>query len=385
MTKLIDRTVRRGILIAGLTASLVLAACASEAPDDAEPDATEDVAAQDDELDEADEGGQEEPEEGGEEEPETGSSVHHLPEPTEVMLGTASGIQTFVIDVMQEQGIDEEHNLVFDRADVLSPPALHTAIAEGAVEIGFGGILQMTVARAQGRGTVVTNVIASPSNLIVSKPDSGIESIGDLQDATLGIFSGCQGQFYQMTQALAEAQYGFDLGSETDCLEAPNPALVALLDDGELDAALLGGVDSIRVVLEDDYTIVSDLSEAWIDEYGFLPGHVTVAAREEFIDENEEVVVAFNSAIKQTLEYIDENPDVWDEFAEMLEIDSPEAAEVLQDRQATRLISVWDETQLEAEVELLELLIELAPPDTFVEEVPDGLFRLDLQPERWEG
>lgn len=352
---------------------------AEEVVDDAEAAATE-TADDDDAADDASQ---------GDEELETaddGSQIHRLAEPTEVSLGyLAAGMQTFVVNVMTSQGFDAEHNLVLDLTDFLSPPALHTAIAEKAVDVGFGGIVQMTAARGQGRGIVLTNVIASPDNLILSPQGSGVESLSDLRDGTLGIFSGCQGQFAQMTQALAEANHGFDLASETDCVEAPDPALVELLDRGELDGALVSGVQAVRSLLSQDYTIVTDSAEEWGTTFGSLPGHVMVSTSDEFLEENEEVMVALNSAITRSLNYIAETPSAWAEFADALEIDHPDAADMLEDHLGPRLLRVWDEAQVDAQMDLLDLLIDLAPEGTFVEEVPEGLFRVDLQPGRWAG
>lgn len=371
--------------------SLLLVACGNggeEDPPAPQPEEAADEPEADDEADEPEPDPDSEDEAGDADDAadeEVDRSQYALAEPFEVTVGAIPGAQSFVVFTMMDQGIHTDYNLEFDLAEVLSPPALHTAVAEKAVDIGFAGITAAIQARAQGRETVIFGMLSSPNNLVLTPTGSGIESLDDLRGERWGTFSGQTATTFQILEALILEQYGWSLRDETEFVEAPDPALAGLMGQGEIVAALHGGVGSLSVYLDGGFDIVSDLSEDWIELFGALPGHVAIASNDPFAEEHPEVLVAFMAAYQDTIEYIENNPDVWQAFADDIELDADGAAEALQERLATRLIGVWDEAQLQAQEDLIQLLIEVTDEGDFVTEVPEGMFRLDLQPGRWDG
>jgi ABC-type nitrate/sulfonate/bicarbonate transport system substrate-binding protein len=360
---------------------LVLAACDTDDADDADDTDPADEFLDDDDDDEA------EPDDAADDDDAAAEdrSEYALDEPTEVNVGAIPGSQSFAMMVMMDQGIADDYNLDIQLEEFLNPPGLHVAIAEQAVDIGFGGITAMMNAREEGRETVIINMLSSPNNLILTLEDSDIEDLGDLQGARFGSFSGPGDTTLQIVNALTQERHDFNVNEETDFTEAANPALAGLMRQGELDAVLFGGTDSFVVYLEGDTRIVSDLSEDWEEEFGSLPAHVAVASYEGYVDENEEVIVAFNAALADAMDYMDENPQVWEDYAEAVELDDPDAPELLEERLAPRFVREWDEDQLEAQEDLLERVIEIAPPGTLPDEIPEGLFILDLQPGEYDG
>jgi ABC-type nitrate/sulfonate/bicarbonate transport system substrate-binding protein len=309
-----------------------------------------------------------------------------LDEPTSVDLGLmVPGMQQFFILSMQDAGLDEKYNLDFDIREVQSPPALHLAVAEKEVDFGFAGLTSAVLAREEGRDTVIVNALAGTNTLVLTQEDSDVDSVADIEGTRWATYSGPGGFTFQMFEALTEELYGFNLQQDSEVVEAAAPAVLGFMEQGEIEVGMLGAIDAIKAVLDGGYRPIADLAGDWEDHHGDLPATVMLATNDEYVEENPEVVVAFNAAFAETLEYIDENPHVWEDFAETAEVPMDGGPEMLEERVGGRLVQTWDEGQVEAQMDLLDVLIEYADEGTFVDEVPDGMFRTDLQPGEWNG
>jgi ABC-type nitrate/sulfonate/bicarbonate transport system substrate-binding protein len=363
--------VRLSRLVAVVAALLLFAACA----DDQDEAAVDDADAPDTETDD-------EPDDEAALDDDRARYV--LDESTPLEVGAIPGGQGFVLFVMDQEGIAQDYNIDLEIRDFLNPPALHTALAEGAVNVGFGGLAPMAQARDQGRDVVAFNVLGGPPTVVATPEDSGVESLADLEGGQLGSFSGTSGATFAILTALGRETEGVDLATETEVIEAAPPALQGLLDQGELDAALLDTIFSIRVQLEDGYRILAQIPTDYADEVGGDPAHVVMTSSEAFMSENEAVIVAFVAAYQDTMAFIEDNPEVWDQFAEDMELDDPNAGEVTREFLGGTYVTTWDEDQLAVQEALLETLIEIEADDAFLSEIPDGFFDLELQPDRWE-
>ncbi|NEK59113.1 ABC transporter substrate-binding protein [Geodermatophilus sabuli] len=325
---------------------------------------------------------------GGDEEPAAaaGGGDAGCEEPTEpqtVTLGVNPGAQDLVTFVMEEQGFAQDHNLELEVQSFQNPAALHAAIGQQTVDIGFGGITAMAVLRAQGRGTVVFDILTSPSNIVFTRVDSDIQSLEDLEGRKLGSFGGRGSATFAITSIVASEAYGIEsLGDDVEIIEAPDAALFGLLDAGNIDAALVGTTATVQGLLADDkYRPLTDISEDYQSEFGALPGHVTVATYDEYAEANCGTLRSFSAALDETVEYIQGNEQVWQDYAQDIELTDPRAPELLQERVATRYIQEWNQEQADAEAELIEMLIPVLGEAEFVSEVPEGLFRTDIQEE----
>ncbi len=304
-----------------------------------------------------------------------------LPEPTTVRIAVIPGAQDFVINVMQKQGIDRKYNLVLDIRRMLQPQFADQAVAERLVDIGFMGLVGAVKARAEGKGVLIFNVLTGPSNLVLAPQASPIRTLSDLRGKKVGTFSGPGSATYAMLIAVGRHVHGIDLEREAQLVSAPNPALKGLMDRGELAAALFGTIDSVKVLLEGRYRIVSDLAEDFQKRFGRVAAHVVMATNEEYARSRPQVLRAFVAAYNDTLRYVDRERQVWVEYARELEFRSPEAAAVLlRQRVGSRFIRKWDEAQRRVQEQFIRILIEVLGPDRFVRDIPPGLMRLDLQP-----
>lgn len=304
-----------------------------------------------------------------------------LSAPKSVRLGVSPGAQDLATFVMQQQGFDKKHNLRLDIKRFQSPPGLHTAISEKAVDIGYAGVTAMAVARAHRRGTMIFNVLTGPSNIVFVPKNSPIRTLADFKGRKLGTFGGESSVTFAILSAVAKDIYGIPrLAGDTHVIDAPDAALMGLMDQGRIDGALLGTTATIQAMLSGKYRIVSDMAADYEKKFGRLPGHVVLASTDDYAAKNCDVLMAFSAALSDTLTYMRGHDSVWADYAKQIKLTDPRAPQLLEERAGTRYIEKWDQGQENEETKLIQRLIGVLGADRFVSEVPAGLFRLDLQP-----
>jgi ABC-type nitrate/sulfonate/bicarbonate transport system substrate-binding protein len=303
-----------------------------------------------------------------------------LTEPQPLKLGAIPGSQDLVTFVMQEQGFAAKHNLELEINSFQNPSALHAAIGQQTVDVGFGGLTAMAVAREQGRGTMIFDILTSPSNVIVTRADSDLQTLSDLRGRKLGSFGGRSSATFAIASIVAKEKYGIaSLGDDVDVIEGPDAAVLGLLDEGNVDAALIGTTATVQALLSGKYRVLSDISEDYQAQFGKLPGHVTVATNDEYANSHCGVLNAFSAALDDTVAFIQTDPNVWADYAKKIELADPRAPATLHERVATRYIAEWNQEQADAEAALIEQLVPVLGADDFVPAVPEGLFRTDLR------
>jgi ABC-type nitrate/sulfonate/bicarbonate transport system substrate-binding protein len=317
---------------------------------------------------------------GGDAESAEAASCAPLTSKQPLKLGVNPGAQDLVTFVMQEHGFAEKHNLDVTVSSFQNPSALHAAIGQHAVDVGFGGLTAMAVARQQGRGAMIFDVLTSPSNVVVTRNDSDIRTFADLRGRKLGAFGGRSSATFAITSIVAKEKYGIDdLGGQVDIIEAPDAAMLGLLDAGNIDAALIGTTATVQALLSGKYRTLSDISEDYQSAFGKLPGHVLGATTDDYAESHCGVLNAFSGALDDTVAFIQTDPNVWADYAKKIELTDPRAPQMLKERVGSRYIADWNQEQADAESKLIEQLIPVLGADNFVPAVPDGLFRTDLR------
>jgi NitT/TauT family transport system substrate-binding protein len=304
-----------------------------------------------------------------------------LAKPTSVRLGVSPGAQDLATFVMQRQGFDKKRNLRLDIRRFQSPPGLHTAISEKAVDIGYAGLTAMAVARAHGRKTMIFNVLTGPSNIVFVPKNSPVRTLGDFKGRKLGAFGGESSVTFAILSAVAKEVHGVPrLAAGAHVIDAPDAALMGLMDQGRIDGALLGTTATIQALLSGKYRVVSDMAVDYEKKFGRLPGHVVAASTDDYAAKNCDVLMAFSAALSDTLAFMRTHDTVWADYAKQIKLTDPRAPGLLKERAGTRYIGAWDQAQENEETKLIQRLIGVLGADRFVSEVPKGLFRLDLQP-----
>ena len=220
-------------------------------------------------------------------------------------LGLISGAQEFVDFVMERHGILDRFGLKADTMKSLSPANLHLMLAEKKVDIGFAGFTTMATARAEGKDVIVIHGVFSPVNMVFVAKNSSVHSLSGLKGRKLGVFGGPGSATFAFLAVIARKWYGIDLFHDVELVTAPAPALTELLRKGDLDAALLGTIESIQTYAKQQYRVLVDLSDEYkAHQGGRAPAHVTVATSETFAKSHPDIVRDYLKAYGTTVEYI---------------------------------------------------------------------------------
>jgi NitT/TauT family transport system substrate-binding protein len=295
-------------------------------------------------------------------------------------LGITSGAQEFVDFVMEGHGLLDEVGLKPDKVKSLSPANLHLMLAERKVDIGFGGFTTMATARSEGKDIIVIYGVFSPVNMVFVRKDSPIKTLTDLKGKKLGVFGGPGSTTFAFLAVLAKNWYGIDLFHDAELVTAPAPALAELLGKGDIDAALLGTVESIQNFAKDRYRVLVDLSAEYrAHQGGRAPAHVIVATNEEFAKSHADIVRDYVKAYKNGLQYVHAHPEVWDEYAASIMMDNPAERALLREKMEPNLVEHWDAEQIALQNDYLKLVHNIIG-DSVVKVIPADLIRNDYTP-----
>jgi NitT/TauT family transport system substrate-binding protein len=295
-------------------------------------------------------------------------------------LGLIPGAQEFVDFIMEGHGLLDQVGLKADKVKSLSPANLHLMIAERKVDIGFGGFTTMATARSEGKDIIVIYGVFSPVNMVFVRKDSPIKTLSDLKGKKLGVFGGPGSTTFAFLSVLAKNWYGIDLFHDAELVTAPAPALAELLGKGDIDAALLGTVESIQTFAQDRYRVLADLSAEYkAHQGGRAPAHVIVATNEAFAKTHGDVVRDYLKAYKNTLRYVHAHPEVWDEYAASIKMDNPAERTLLRQKMEPNLVDAWDADQIALQNDYLKLVHNIIG-DSVLKVVPQDLIRNDYTP-----
>ena len=294
-------------------------------------------------------------------------------------LGVIPGAQDFIVYVMESRRLLAKHDLAPEKVQMLSPVSLHLMIAEQEVDVGFGGFTTMAIARARGKNVIAVHGIFSPVNLVFVPHDSPLLTLSDLKGKKLGIFGGPGSTTFTFLGVIAKRWFDLDLVESVELVSAPGPALVSLLDRGEVDAALLGTTESLKFGAKGTYRVLVDLSGEYRKHHTRVPAHVAVTTNEDFATSHRDVVTDFLRAYREAVAYVKANPDIWAEYGARIEMVDDAEVEVLREKMTANLVGDWDTGQIEAQQKYLELAFDFLG-DSVVTSVPEGLIRNDFNP-----
>lgn len=271
------------------------------------------------------------------------------------------------LHLAKEQGFFEEAGLDVAIEATSGGAISFPGVSSGQFDFAFGNVVSMMVARSQGiglkffcSGSTTTGEPGNDNVALIAAPDSGFESILDLEGKTLSSNQLANIGDTACRQVMDKA--GGDGGS-LEFIEMAFPDVQAALENGQLDAGVV--VEPfVTPALQAGMVAVSwPYAEAnpELDTGGYF-------ASEETIENDPELVRSFRDALVKGLEYAQANPDEVRRITGTYATIDPE---VLAEIKLPRFRAEFD---LAAQEELAEtarkygtVTGELSVPDMFVE------------------
>lgn len=229
-------------------------------------------------------------------------------------------------------------------------------VGTGSSEFGLTDAVSIVPGRVEGLPIKSIGVLYqdNPSSL-VTKADSGIEEIEDVEGRTFGAVPG--GSPYLLLQWVFDQQ-GIDTDSiQERTVSAPG---IAELETDQVDFITFFGTEVVNV----DPNPEENLNWLWFSDLGLDAYGLAVASSDSYIEENPDNVQCFTDGLRQGLEAAEDDPDAALEAlyeAEEAAAEAPEAQETMLDaiwpfigdEPLAQSADKWESTQqivLEAEI-----------------------------------
>ena len=331
---------------------------------------------------------------GGEDEPvtEDGAVEPEAEEPTDgeaeatgetiEVAVSPSGLPVYVAaqEGLFPEGLDIEVSLVgYDQSASL--------FLAGDSPIGWISPIEVAEFAAEGEDfryfstAGATNMI---NGLVVRAEDAEkYQSVEDLVGQTVGN-PGFGTGTWATFQVILESEYGINAEEDFENLTADSGALLGLLEEGEIEAALLFSGQSAAAIALDQFETIFSFTDAWEEATGQPMVVNGPVARAGWLEENEEAAQAIVEGIDAAVQWIKDNPQEFQEGGEYEEwveaegwLTTPETTEaimqLLQDDEWYLTSDVYSEEWVDAFYDLI-----VAGEGSLVEEVPerDAVFYL---------
>jgi NitT/TauT family transport system substrate-binding protein len=265
--------------------------------------------------------------------------------------------------VMQEEGFDRENGFVGEYLPVDPDAATNTfLIGESDIAMEQDGV-NMTIVQKEGHRAVLFGPGLNMMTGIVVAEDSPYQDPTDLVGEKVGHFGVDSGTTSTIALMLQEI-YGLNVFEEYDLREAGPEALPELLKSGEVEAIMDFEPLALRAVLETPGRYLFEPTKAWAEHTGgWSPWLTNLAAREDWLQENEEVAFGIRDAWMQGIQVLeDSNYEILREepYKSFLELKSDEELEAFIDYCADLPCfgTSWTEEDIDALNDYLALFAE---------------------------
>lgn len=230
------------------------------------------------------------------------------------------------IYVGQREGIFEEHGLDLTLTLAQGGAAIVPGVQSGDLDFGYSNVTSLVVARDRGlpikivaTGPQTTGSELEDFSAVMVAPDSGIESITDLEGKTVAVNT--LNNIFDSVLSEGIEQEGGDADA-VNFVEVAFPDMVPQLEAGNVDA----------ITAVDPFAVIGD--EAGLERiYGPFSQPVEdlsiggYFATEDTIASDPEMVEAFTAAMKESQQFSEENPEIVREVIAEYTTTAPETLE----------------------------------------------------------
>ncbi len=246
----------------------------------------------------------------------------------------------------------------------------------GEIDIGYIGPGPAISGYTKSKGDL--QIIAGATDagaILVTRKDLVLKKVEELSGKRIAVPQFGNTQDLSLRNILQE--HGLTdttKGGTVEIRQADNPDIKTLLDNGEIDAALVPEPWGSRLIKEVQANILLDHKQVWRE------GKYTTAvviARTEFIKEHPDIVEKFLRTHVELTDYINKNPEPAKEVInqQLKELTNKPLAKEILDAAFTRLL-VTNDPEKASVVDFGQLALKAG----FIKEQPDlkNLFNLDI-------
>lgn len=287
-----------------------------------------------------------------------------------------TGTAAWEIAAMQAARIDEAHNIEVKIRDVANSGAGQVALQAREVDVILSGFVWASIQRHEGADfTFVPHSLAVGALMVM--PDGPIQSIEDLDGASIAIAGGPVDKSYIALQAYYTATTGRSLPEVIDAQFGAPPLVNELLLSGGVDAALNFWHFNARATVDGAVELISVsdmLAELGVERTPPLLGWVF---SERWARSHRDEIERFLAASYKTKQALLEDDALWEEIRPMMGEDlSDEMFIALRDNYRRGIVTSFDQADIDAAAQSFALMaqfggVELVGDST---EIAEGTF-----------
>ena len=240
------------------------------------------------------------------------------------------GTVNWELEVIKKQNLDIANDFKIEVIPLGSKNATHVAIQGQAVDIIVTDWVWVSRQRQQGRHYTFVPYSSASGNVMV-KPDSGINSLADLQGARFGVAGGPVDKSWVLLSAYVKKTLNQDLNEMVNPNFAAPPLINELFMRNQFDAVLNFWHYAARLESQGNQVLfrVSDLLPSLgIDRPLPMIGWVF---DDQWAAANPELIQAFLQTSSQAKQILLENDEVWIDLRTLMKADDEQMADKLRD------------------------------------------------------
>jgi NitT/TauT family transport system substrate-binding protein len=258
----------------------------------------------------------------------------------------AQSLNEIASRVMIDQGIDRKYGIAAEYRAYPTLDGLFTAIRGKDVDIGFGG--WTAIAQFRGKGFPVTMVFPVGRGVtvdVIVPTASPIKSIADLKGKKVGTFAGAAGTATVLFRVIASKFYGFDPG-KTGELQFAGPGLLpALLDKGEIEAAIMFDPLAAKLIGSGKYRSIGNLADAYKAGTGDDFLWIGYSTNDDFMRSEPEALTNFTRAWLEAVDYVKSHPEVFEAYGKKYGLETAAVA-LLRERVIADYTTTWNDASI---------------------------------------
>src|SRR5919106_244255 len=287
--------------------------------------------------------------------------------------GLEGGLSSMALKIIEEQGFDEQNGFQGEYFEV-SGDASVQFLLQGNSDVSFDGDpITAALLRSQGNDITTFYPMAVQDVTLMVRGDSPYQSAQDLMGERVGhdgLESGGMTAGNIMLSQFEDIQITEDFNLQL----VPEPALIRLLDSGEIEASFMAQPFILTAMLEFGMRPVWGPGwEEWEQARGGRAWNITIMASEQWIRDNPDLARGVTAAWDDVYNWITEDPDRLkeDPWPELIGIEDPEVLD--QFVELVRTSEYFTNRWTAEDVEAARAFIEFAAEEgTVIQEAPEG-------------
>lgn len=295
----------------------------------------------------------------------------------------AQSINGIASGVMIEQGFDKKHGIDVDYSTFPTLDGLFTAIRGKQVDVGFGGWTAFAQFRSKGFPVTMIFPVGRGVTLdVIALADSPYASLADLKGKRVGSYAGAAGTATVLFRVLATKHFGYDPAASGDMQYAGPGLMPTLVEQGEVEAALLFDPLAAKTVASPKFKSIANLADVYKEKVGEDFLWIGYASNDDFMQAHPDALKSFVKAWLDAVDYVKTHPEVFEAYGKKIGLDEKGIA-LLRERVTADYATTWDDQYIKSLRNFAEMANEVMGGG-YLDSIPDAAFTTEFVPQGYQ-